>query len=706
MVKEMVKRFKDLYKSVKGEDFPSDAKTQLLAAVEAVFSSWNNPRAIVYRRMNDIPGDWGTAVNVQAMVFGNMGDDCGTGVAFTRNPSTGEKKLYGEYLINAQGEDVVAGIRTPLPISSLEQDMPIVYQQFVSISQLLEKHYRDMQDIEFTVERGKLYILQTRNGKRTAAAAIKIAVDMVHEGLITKEEAMLRVDAKQINQVLHPRIDTTVKLDVIATGLPASPGAASGSVVFDADEAEKLGKEGQKVILVRTETTPDDIHGLVMSQGVLTSRGGMTSHAAVVARGMGKPAVCGCEGIKIDYQQKLFTVGAYTLKEGDVISIDGSTGHVMLGQVPTLAPELGGDFAEFLGWADEIRTLGVRANADTPEDAKKAREFGAAGIGLTRTEHMFMQQERLPFVQQMIMAETAEERQKALDKLLEFQQEDFYGILKEMEGYPVCIRLLDPPLHEFLPNREELLVEITRLKCTGGDPALIKEKETLLKKVESLHEFNPMLGHRGCRLGITYPEIYAMQARAIFQATAQLTKEGVKAIPEVEIPLVIHVNELAFLRNQTIEIAEQVMAETGVKFEYTVGTMIEVPRAALTADEVAREADFFSFGTNDLTQTTFGFSRDDAEGKFLQHYIDRKVLKENPFVTIDPYSVGKLMDMAVKLGRSTKPGLLIGICGEHGGDPESIEICYKLGLDFVSCSAFRVPIARLAAAQAAIKHQG
>jgi pyruvate,orthophosphate dikinase len=695
----IIAQYKELYQKHTGEAFPQEPYQQLLLAIKAVFGSWNSERAIVYRKHNKIPDDLGTAVNVQAMVFGNMGDDCGTGVAFTRNPSTGEKKLYGEYLINAQGEDVVAGIRTPLPISSLEQDMPIVYQQFVSISQLLEKHYRDMQDIEFTVERGKLYILQTRNGKRTAAAAIKIAVDMVHEGLITKEEAMLRVDAKQINQVLHPRIDTTVKLDVIATGLPASPGAASGSVVFDADEAEKLGKEGQKVILVRTETTPDDIHGLVMSQGVLTSRGGMTSHAAVVARGMGKPAVCGCEGIKIDYQQKLFTVGAYTLKEGDVISIDGSTGHVMLGQVPTLAPELGGDFAEFLGWADEIRTLGVRANADTPEDAKKAREFGAAGIGLTRTEHMFMQQERLPFVQQMIMAETAEERQKALDKLLEFQQEDFYGILKEMEGYPVCIRLLDPPLHEFLPNREELLVEITRLKCTGGDPALIKEKETLLKKVESLHEFNPMLGHRGCRLGITYPEIYAMQARAIFQATAQLTKEGVKAIPEVEIPLVIHVNELAFLRNQTIEIAEQVMAETGVKFEY-----IEVPRAALTADEVAREADFFSFGTNDLTQTTFGFSRDDAEGKFLQHYIDRKVLKENPFVTIDPYSVGKLMDMAVKLGRSTKPGLLIGICGEHGGDPESIEICYKLGLDFVSCSAFRVPIARLAAAQAAVKH--
>ncbi|ATW27332.1 pyruvate, phosphate dikinase [Candidatus Formimonas warabiya] len=704
-LKQIIGKYQQLYQEHTGTDFPQEPYQQLLLAIKAVFGSWNSDRAIVYRKHNKIPDDLGTAVNVQAMVFGNMGDDCGTGVAFTRNPSTGEKKLYGEYLINAQGEDVVAGIRTPQPISSLEQDMPEIYQQFVQISQRLEKHYRDMQDIEFTVEKGKLYMLQTRNGKRTAAAAMKAAVDMVHEGLISKEEAMLRVDPKQINQILHPRIDTKAKLNIIATGLPASPGAASGEVVFDADDAEKQGKEGKKVVLVRTETTPDDIHGLVMAQGVLTSRGGMTSHAAVVARGMGKPAVCGCEALKIDYEQKCFTVGRITVQEGDLISIDGATGQVILGQVPTLAPELGGEFAEFLGWADEIRTMGVRANADTPEDAKKARDFGAAGIGLTRTEHMFMQQERLPIVQQMILAETVEERQKALDQLLPFQQEDFYGILEAMEGYPVCIRLLDPPLHEFLPNREELLVEITTLKCTGGDPELITEKEVLLKKVEALHEFNPMLGHRGCRLGITYPEIYAMQARAIFQAVAQLTKEGVKAIPEVEIPLVIHVNELAFLRKQTIEIAEQVMKETGVEFEYTVGTMIEVPRAALTADEIAREADFFSFGTNDLTQTTFGFSRDDAEGKFLQHYIDAKVLKENPFVTLDPLGVGKLMDLTVKLGRTTKPDLQIGICGEHGGDPDSIETCYKLGLDFVSCSTFRVPIARLAAAQAVISNK-
>lgn len=705
-LQDIIAQYKALYHRYTGEDFPQDPYKQLLLSIKAVFGSWNSDRAIVYRKHNKIPDDLGTAVNVQAMVFGNMGDDCGTGVAFTRNPSTGEKKLYGEYLINAQGEDVVAGIRTPLPISRLEQDMPEVYRQFVEISQLLEKHYRDMQDIEFTVERGKLFMLQTRNGKRTAAAAIKAAVDMVHEALITKEEAMLRVDPGQINQILHPQIDASAKLEVIATGLPASPGAVWGSVVFDADDAEKLGKEGHKVILVRTETTPDDIHGLVMAQGVLTSRGGMTSHAAVVARGMGKPAVCGCEAIKIDYRQKCFMVGSLTVKEGEIISLDGATGKVLLGKVPTLAPKLGGEFAEFLGWADEIRTLGVRANADNPEDAQKARDFGAAGIGLTRTEHMFMQQERLPIVQQMILAETREEREQALDRLLPFQQEDFYGILKAMEGYPVCIRLLDPPLHEFLPNREELLVEITTLKCTGGDLALIKEKETLMKKVESLHEFNPMLGHRGCRLGITYPEIYAMQAKAIFQAVAQLTKEGVTAIPEVEIPLVIHVNELAFLRKQTVEIAEQVMKDTGVEFEYTVGTMIEVPRAALTADEIAREADFFSFGTNDLTQTTFGFSRDDAEGKFLQHYIDHKVLKENPFVTIDPFGVGKLMDMTVKLGRSTKPDLPIGICGEHGGDPESIETCHKLGLDFVSCSPFRVPIARLAAAQAAIGGSG
>jgi pyruvate,orthophosphate dikinase len=701
-LKEIISEYKKLYKKYTGEDFPQDPYTQLILAVKAVFGSWNSDRAIVYRKHNKIPDDLGTAVNVQTMVFGNMGDDCGTGVAFTRNPSTGEKKLYGEYLINAQGEDVVAGIRTPQPISSLEKDMPNVYQKFVEICETLEKHYRDMQDIEFTVEKGQLYILQTRNGKRTAAAAIAAAVDMVGEGLISKEEAIMRVDAKQINQLLHPRIDTSAKLQVIATGLPASPGAASGKVVFNADDAEKLGKEGHKVILVRAETTPDDIHGLVQAQGVLTSRGGMTSHAAVVARGMGKPAVCGCEILKIDNNKKIAQIKDIIIKEGDMISIDGAAGEVMLGEVPTLAPTLGGEFAQFLGWADEIRTMGVRANADTPEDAKKAREFGAAGIGLCRTEHMFMQQERLPFVQKMILAETKEEREKALEDLLPFQQEDFYGILKAMEGLPVCIRLLDPPLHEFLPNREQLLVEITKLKCQNGDKALIEEKEELLKKVEMLHEFNPMLGHRGCRLGITYPEIYAMQARAIFQATTQLIKEGVNAIPEVEVPLVIHVNELAALRKLIEEIAEEVMKKTGITFDYTIGTMIEVPRAALTADEVASEADFFSFGTNDLTQTTFGFSRDDAEGKFLHHYVDSKVLKENPFVTIDPLGVGKLMDMAVKLGRTTKPDLLIGICGEHGGDPDSIETCYKLGLDFVSCSTYRVPIARLAAAQAQV----
>ncbi|MGI6065190.1 MAG: pyruvate, phosphate dikinase [Bacillota bacterium] len=702
-LKKIIAEYKKLYKRHTGEEFPQEPYKQLLLAVKAVFGSWNSDRAIVYRKHNKIPDDLGTAVNVQTMVFGNMGDDCGTGVAFTRNPSTGEKKLYGEYLINAQGEDVVAGIRTPQPIASLEKDMPAVYRQFVEIGRLLENHYRDMQDIEFTVEKGKLYILQTRNGKRTAAAAIKAAVDMVSEGLISKEEAMLRVDANQINQVLHPTIDPTAQLQVVATGLPASPGAASGQVVFDADEAEKMGKEGKKVILVRTETTPDDIHGLVQSQGVLTSRGGMTSHAAVVARGMGKPAVCGCEALKIDYHKGIIEIDNTVVKEGDILSIDGATGQVMLGEVPTLPPALGGEFAQFLAWADEIRTMGVRANADTPEDAQKAREFGAEGIGLTRTEHMFMQQDRLPIVQEMILAETKEQREKALAKLLPVQQGDFYGILKAMAGFPVCIRLLDPPLHEFLPNREELLVEITKLKCTNDVPEVIKEKEELMKKVEALHEFNPMLGHRGCRLGITYPDIYAMQARAIFQATAQLVKEGIKAIPEVEIPLVIHVNELAILRAMIVKIADEVMKETGVIFEYTVGTMIEVPRAALTADEVAREADFFSFGTNDLTQTTFGFSRDDAEGKFLQHYVDGKVLKENPFVTLDPVGVGKLMEFAVKQGRSTKPNLLIGICGEHGGDPDSIETCYKLGLNFVSCSTFRVPIARLAAAQAAIR---
>ncbi len=628
---DLIAAFKKIYKDGTGEDFPQDPKVQLLLAVKAVFSSWNSDRAIVYRKHNKIPDDLGTAVNVQCMVFGNMGDDCGTGVAFTRNPSTGEKKLYGEYLINAQGEDVVAGIRTPEPIASLEKDMPEVYKQFVEISQLLEKHYRDMQDIEFTVERGKLYMLQTRNGKRTAAAAIRAAVEMEEEGLITKEEALMRVDPLQINQLLHAGIDPNATLDVLAVGLPASPGAACGKIVFDADEAEELGTAGEKVILVRMETTPDDIHGMVVAQGVLTSRGGMTSHAAVVARGMGKPAVCGAEALKIDYAAEKLEIGAVSLNKYDLISIDGATGRIINGQVPTLEPSLGGEFATFLGWADEVKTMGVRANADTPEDAAKAREFGAEGIGLTRTEHMFMAQDRLPWVQKMILAEDLAGREAALAKLLPMQREDFYGILKAMDGFPVTIRLLDPPLHEFLPAKEELLVEITTLKCTGGDEKEIAEKEALLKKVQKLSEFNPMLGHRGCRLGITFPEIYAMQARAIFEAVAALTKEGYRAIAEVEIPLVIHVNEYKRLDALVRQMAAEVKEETGVDFPYTVGTMIEMPRAALTADVIAETAEFFSFGTNDLTQTTFGFSRRCGR-EILQQYLDFEGIEENPLL--------------------------------------------------------------------------
>ncbi|GBF33747.1 phosphate dikinase [Desulfocucumis palustris] len=699
----VVEEYKKLIEREIKKPFPQEPMDQLFMAIYAVFNSWNNDRAIVYRKINKIPDSLGTAVNVQLMVFGNMGNDCGTGVAFTRNPSTGENKLYGEYLINAQGEDVVAGIRTPQPIATLKTEMPDIYKQFEDICQLLEKHYRNMQDIEFTIERGKLYMLQTRTGKRTTQAAIKIAVEMMHQGLISKEEAITRIEPAQLDQLLHRRIDPNAKLDVIAKGLPASPGAACGKVVFDSDEAEKLGDEGEKLILVRTETTPDDIHGIVAAQGVLTSRGGMTSHAAVVARGMGKPCVCGCEALRIDYEADLFTVGQLVFKKGDIISIDGSTGQVIQGQVPMIDPELSDEFRELLEWADSVRTLGVRANADNPEDSAKAREFGAEGIGLTRTEHMFMAQDRLPIVQEMILSTTYEERQIALDKLLPMQQGDFYGILKAMESLPVTIRLLDPPLHEFLPNAEELSVEITRLKLTGGSQEEIKEKEDLLRKVRALSEFNPMLGHRGCRLGITFPEVYAMQARAIFQAAAQLTAEGYHVIPEVEIPLVIEVNELAYLREMVVKVAGEVMAATGVKFEYTVGTMIEVPRAALLADQVAGEAEFFSFGTNDLTQTTLGFSRDDAEGKFMADYLNKKILKDNPFVVLDRQGVGKLMKMAVELGRKTKPDLLIGICGEHGGEPSSIEFCHMIGLNFVSCSPFRVPIARLAAAQAAIK---
>jgi len=698
----LLDKYKELVLARMGKPFPEDPREQLKMAVEAVFRSWNNDRAIVYRNLNKISHDLGTAVNIQSMVFGNMGNDCGTGVAFTRNPSTGEKTLYGEYLTNAQGEDVVAGIRTPNPIAKLRDEMPEVFKQFVATAELLEKHYKNMQDIEFTIERGKLYMLQTRNGKRTAQAGIKIAYDMVAEGLIGKRDAILLVEPAQLDKLLHRQIDTSAKLEVIAKGLPASPGAASGKVVFSADDAEKWAKNGQKVLLVSTETTPDDIHGMVAAQGILTSRGGMTSHAAVVARGMGKPCVCGCEAIKVDFARREFTVGALTVKEGDLVSIDGATGNVMLGTVPMVDPKLSEEFLTFLAWADEIKRLGVRANADTPADAAKAREFGAHGIGLTRTEHMFMGHDRLPHVQAMILAENEEERREALKALLPMQEGDFYGILKAMEGYPVCIRLLDPPLHEFLPDLTELMVEIAEMKITGKNAGELPAKEALLKKVKTLHEFNPMLGHRGCRLGITFPEVYEMQIRAIFNAAARLTKEGLKVLPEVEIPLTIDVNEMKYFKTRIDAIAAEIMAAEKVSFHYTSGTMIELPRAALLADELAAVSDFFSFGTNDLTQTTLGFSRDDAEGKFLTHYLEKKILKENPFIVIDRKGVGKLMRMAVEGGRKTRPDLLVGICGEHGGEPNSVEFCHIIGLDFVSCSPYRVPIARLAAAQAAV----
>ncbi|HOV42850.1 MAG TPA: pyruvate, phosphate dikinase [Syntrophothermus lipocalidus] len=701
-LRSVIAEYKGLVVKEAGREFPQDVYEQLQMAIKAVFESWNNQRAIVYRKLNKIPDDLGTAVNVQAMAFGNMGSDSGTGVAFTRNPSTGERELYGEFLVNAQGEDVVAGIRTPTPISKLKDELPQVYEQFTQVCQTLESHYRDMQDIEFTVEKGKLYMLQTRSGKRTAAAAIKVAVDMVREGLITREEALLRVDANQINQLLHRQIDSKAELNVIAKGLPASPGAASGKVVFDADEAEKLGNEGERVILVRSETTPDDIHGIVKAQGVLTSRGGMTSHAAVVARGMGKPCVCGCEAIKIDPDGHEFTVGDMVVKKGDIISIDGATGNVILGEVPMIEPTLSEEFETLLKWADDVRRIGVRANADTPEDAAKAREFGAEGIGLCRTEHMFMAQDRLPIVQEMILADTEEARKKALAKLLPMQRGDFYGILKAMAGLPVTIRLLDPPLHEFLPGAEELLTEIAEMNARGQNNAVLAEKRSLLKKVYALREFNPMLGHRGCRLGITYPEIYRMQARAIFEAVVKLKKEGIEVLPEVEIPLVMDSSELALLKHEVLEVYKEVKAETGIEFEFTVGTMIELPRACVVAEEIAAEADFFSFGTNDLTQTTLGFSRDDAEGKFIPIYLEKKLLKDNPFAVLDRKGVGSLMVMAIEKGRSVNSGLLIGICGEHGGEPSSVEFCHQIGLDYVSCSPYRVPVARLAAAQAAV----
>ena len=710
-LKEIVADIKALVRKELGRDFPQDPLEQLKLAVKAVFLSWNNERAIAYRRFNKIPETLGTAVNVQMMVFGNMGSDSATGVAFTRNPATGEKGVFGEYLLNAQGEDVVAGIRTPKAISLLQKEMPQTYEQFISTCQLLEKHFRDLQDVEFTVERGKLFLLQTRSGKRTARAAIKAAVDMAEEGLISKEEALLRVEPAQIIQVLLPHFDEADKADAmkrgdfLAKGVNASPGAAMGQAIFDPDRAEELGKKGEAVILVRAETSPDDVHGMIMAKGILTSRGGATSHAAVVARGLGKPCVTGCEALKVDENGKLFEANGTTVREGDFISIDGTSGEVFRGKIKTEETDLNKEteLLLILNWADEFRKLQVWANADYPRDAQKARSFGAQGIGLCRTEHMFFEQDRLPIVREMILAKDKQERMKALDRLLVIQKEDFKGIFRAMDGLPVVIRLLDPPLHEFLPPYEELLVEVTTLKAKGESSPDLKEKEQLLEEVEAMREMNPMLGLRGCRLGLVWPEINEMQTRAILYAATEVASEGIKPLPEIMIPLVGHVNELKVVREQLEKVAREVTNETGVKIEYKFGTMIEVPRAALTADQVATEADFFSFGTNDLTQMTFAYSRDDAEGKFLFSYLEKGILKENPFQVLDREGVGKLIKMAVELGRAANPMLKVGICGEHGGDPSSIEFCHSVNLNYVSCSPFRVPIARLAAAQAALK---
>ena len=702
-LKDIVCKYKALVEEKTGQSFPEDPRQQLDMARDAVFGSWMNARAITYRKIHNIPDDWGTAVNVQAMVYGNMGDDSGSGVAFTRDPSTGERKYFGEYLPNAQGEDVVAGIRTPLPLDNLKTEMPEIYKELTDIFEKLDAHYRDMQDVEFTIQRNKLYMLQTRAGKRTAAAAVKIAVDMVNEGLITKEEAIMRVDAGQLDTLLHKTVDPKTKEESIASGVAASPGAAIGKVVFTADDAVEMAKTGEAVILVRRETSPDDIHGMAAAKGFLTSRGGKTSHAAVVARGMGKPAVTGCEAAMVDEVREELHIGDVVIRKGDIITVDGSHGKVFLGEIELQDPSIGGDFATIMSWADEIRTLGVRANADTPHDAKTALEFGAKGIGLCRTEHMFFGEDRIRVVQDMILAETVDARRAALDKLLPFQKDDFRGILKAMEGYPVIIRLLDPPLHEFLPSYEELLVEVATMKAKGAKAQELKEKEELLARIDRLRELNPMLGHRGCRIGISYPEITEMQARAIFEAACELTKEGRKVIPEVMIPLAGHVNEIEIAREIIERVAKEVIDKHGVKLDYMVGTMIELPRAALTADEIAQKTDFFSFGTNDLTQTTFGFSRDDAEAKFLPHYLDAKILPSNPFETIDIKGVGELVRIGVEKGKSKNPNLEIGICGEHGGDPESVVFCHNVGMDYVSCSPYRVPIARLAAAQAELK---
>lgn len=702
-LRELTDEFKELTEKEKGIEFPQDSFEQLRMAINAVFASWNNKRAISYRKINKIPEHWGTAVNVQTMVFGNMGDSSGTGVGFTRDPATGEKKLYGEYLINAQGEDVVAGIRTPQPFSILKEKMPVIYAELVDITEKLERHYRDVQDFEFTIEKGTLFMLQTRTGKRTAQAAIKIASDMVEDGLIDKKEALMRIEPAQLEQLLHRRIDPQAKLEVLASGLPASPGAATGVVAFTADRAVELVEQGKKVILVRTETSPEDIHGMAVAEGILTARGGRTSHAAVVARGMGKCCVAGCEAIKVNEKEKEFKVNGFMFKEGDFISLDGNTGRVIKGKVPTLKAELSAEFAELMKWANEIKTLGVRANADTPGDARLAREMGAEGVGLCRTEHMFFGEERLPYVQQMILAENKEEREKALEKLEPMQKDDFKGILKEMEGLPVIIRLLDPPLHEFLPNYEDLLVEVIKLRMEKTDQKQLREKESLLEKIVALREINPMLGHRGCRLGITFPEVYNMQTRAVFEAVAELIAEKKSVEPEIMIPLVINEKEVAILRKEAVRVAEEVMKEKKVRFEYKIGTMIELPRAALCADKIAQQADFFSYGTNDLTQTTFGFSRDDAEAKFIPIYLEDKILTDNPFEVLDQDGVGQLIEMGTQRGRKSNKNLEVGICGEHGGEPSSVKFCHRIGLDYVSCSPYRIPIARLAAAQAKLE---
>ena len=699
-LKELAGQFKAEYKSKIGQDFPSDPKEQLLGAIKAVFRSWDNPRANVYRRDNDIPYSWGTAVNVQSMAFGNMGDDCGTGVAFTRNPATGEKKLMGEFLTNAQGEDVVAGVRTPMPIDQMAEKFPEAYAQFVEVCHTLEEHYRDMQDMEFTVEHGKLYMLQTRNGKRTAPAALKIACDLVDEGMISEQQAVAMIDPRNLDTLLHPQFDAAALKAATPVGkaLPASPGAACGKIVYTAEDAKEWAARGEKVVLVRLETSPEDIEGMKAAQGILTVRGGMTSHAAVVARGMGKCCVSGCGAIVMDEENKQFTLAGKTYHEGDWLSLDGSTGNIYDGAMPTVDASVGGDFGRIMAWADKYRRLQVRTNADTPHDAAKARELGAQGIGLCRTEHMFFESDRIAAIREMICSDTVEQREKALAKLLPMQQGDFEGIYEAMEGCPVTIRFLDPPLHEFVPT-EEADIELLA-KDMGKTVAEIKAI------IASLHEFNPMMGHRGCRLAVTFPEIAVMQTRAVIRAAINVQKRHPEwnMVPEIMIPLVGEVKELKYVKSIVVKTADEELAAAGVEMKYLVGTMIEIPRAALTADEIATEAEFFSFGTNDLTQMTFGFSRDDA-GKFLGAYYDKKIYENDPFAKLDQVGVGKLVKMAAKMGRETRPDLHLGICGEHGGDPSSVEFCHKVGLDYVSCSPFRVPIARLAAAQAAILEQ-